>query len=568
MRLPYGAMKTLECDIAIIGGGMGGVAAALAAAARGYRVILSEETDWLGGQMTSQGTSAFDEHAHIKTFGGTRSYYELRNRIRNKYQETYGVDAPNPGNGWVSRLCFEPKVGESVLREMLEPHLKDNLTVLEQYVPVKAQVKDDIVKEVVLKGPQALVGLEASYFLDASELGDLLPLSNTAYVTGAEAKADTGEAAAPAKARPDEVQSLTWCFAAEFCPGERHIIPKPPGYESYKTRQPYSLILERGTSKEREFRMLGPGTKGEPPFWTYRRLFDADLLKNPKRPNDIALVNWPSNDYYFEHPLDKSRSAQRRIYTEAKRLSLGFLYWLQTECPRDRGGYGYPELKLCRDVMGTRSGLAKAPYIRESRRILALERVTADDVSATADGAARAKACPNSVGIGWYQLDLHACVGNPESGMFEPTLPFQIPLGALIPRDTKNLLAACKNIGTTHLSNGAYRLHPIEWAIGEAAGTLAAVCLQERTLPRDVWASETLTTKLQSHLLAGGAPLAWATDVPLEHFLFAAAQRFVLAGGLDKKSDRFASLELDLNAPLKDTATALGNVLERDTSPT
>jgi len=560
-------MKVLETDIAIIGGGMGGVAAALAAAASGYKVILSEETDWLGGQMTSQGTSAMDEHAHIETFGGTRSYYELRNRIRKKYREAYGVDAPNPGNGWVSKLCFEPNVGERVLREMLEPHLANNLTLLERHVPIKARVENSVVKEVVLKGPKGeRVGLGASYFLDATELGDLLPLTNTAYVTGAEAKSDTGEAGAPDEARPDEVQSLTWCFAAEYCPGESHTIPKPEGYERFKTEQPYSLILDGGTPKEREFRMFGPGTKGEPPFWTYRRLFNAQLLKDPKRPNDIALINWPSNDYWFDHPIGKSRSAQRRLYAEAKRLSLGFLYWLQTECPRDDGGFGYPELKLRRDVMGTRSGLAKAPYIRESRRILAVERIIAEDVSATSDGAARAKACENSVGIGWYQLDLHACVGNPEGGMFEPTLPFQIPLGSLIPKDTKNLLAACKNIGTTHLSNGAYRLHPVEWVIGEAAGLLAAFCLQEKKRPKDIWMSEALTTDFQKRLLTNGIPLAWATDVPLDHPQFAKAQRFVLSGSIDKESERFASLELNLDVPLEGTVTALGEVLENEIS--
>ncbi|HWA82192.1 MAG TPA: FAD-dependent oxidoreductase, partial [Fimbriimonadaceae bacterium] len=57
------------------------------------------------------------------------------------------------------------------------------------------------------------------------------------------------------------------------------------------------------------------------------------------------------------------------------------------------------------------------------------------------------------------------------------TLPFQIPLGALIPVRMKNLIPACKNIGTTHLTNGCYRLHPVEWNIGEAAGLLAGYCL-------------------------------------------------------------------------------------------
>ena len=544
---------------------MGGVAAALAAAASGYKVVLSEETDWLGGQMTAQGTSALDEHDYIESFGGTRSYYELRNRIRQTYQDAYNVEVQNPGNGWVSRLCFEPKVGEWVLREMLKPQLAENLTLLERHYPVEARADEGVVKEVTLQGSEGeVLGLEASFFLDATELGDLLPLTNTAYVTGAEARSDTGEASAPLEAKPDEVQSLTWCFAVEYCPGESHIISKPRGYERFKSEQPYSLILDSGTPKEREFRMFGLGTKGEPPFWTYRRLFDAEQFHDPQRPNDIALINWPSNDYWIDHSLDKPHHVQQRLYTEAQQLSLGFLYWLQTECPRDDGGYGYPELKLRRDIMGTRSGLAKAPYIRESRRILALERIVAEDVSATADGAARAKACADSVGIGWYQLDLHACVGNPAGGRFEPTLPFQIPLGALIPKETKNLLAACKNIGTTHLSNGAYRLHPVEWAIGEAAGSLAAFCLHHKKLPREVWASKTLTAEFQDKLLAHGTPLAWAKDIPLDHPYFAAAQRFVLADGISKKSTRFARLELDLDTPLEGRTEALGRVLETE----
>ena len=66
--------KTIECDVLVAGGGMGGVAAALAAARRGCRTCLIEETDWLGGQLSAQGVSALDEHEHIEAFGGTASY--------------------------------------------------------------------------------------------------------------------------------------------------------------------------------------------------------------------------------------------------------------------------------------------------------------------------------------------------------------------------------------------------------------------------------------------------------------------------------------------------------------
>ncbi len=119
-------------------------------------------------------------------------------------------------------------------------------------------------------------------------------------------------------------------------------------------------------------------------------------------------------------------------------MSLGFLYWLQTECPRDEGGFGYPELKLRADVMDTPDGLSKFPYIRESRRIKALTRIVEQDIVAELRPDATQAAWKESVGIGWYPMDLHPAVGNPTS-KFEPTLPFQIPLGALIPHHTQNL---------------------------------------------------------------------------------------------------------------------------------
>jgi hypothetical protein len=64
--------------------------------------------------------------------------------------------------------------------------------------------------------------------------------------------------------------------------------------------------------------------------------------------------------------------------------------------------------------------------------------------------------------------------------------PFQIPLGALIPFRVENLLPACKNLGVTHITNGCFRVHPVEWNIGEAAGVLAAFCLARRLAPRQV----------------------------------------------------------------------------------
>src|SRR6476661_8312186 len=80
--------RELTFDIAVIGGGVGGCAAALAAARNGMRVILTEETDWVGGQLTSQAVPP-DEHAWIESFGATRSYREYRDRVRDYYRRNY-----------------------------------------------------------------------------------------------------------------------------------------------------------------------------------------------------------------------------------------------------------------------------------------------------------------------------------------------------------------------------------------------------------------------------------------------------------------------------------------------
>src|SRR6185312_10229009 len=78
-----------RCDVLIVGGGTGGVAATIACARMGMNAVLLEETDWIGGQLTAQGISALDEHDYIEYFGGTSTYYALREGIRRRYRATY-----------------------------------------------------------------------------------------------------------------------------------------------------------------------------------------------------------------------------------------------------------------------------------------------------------------------------------------------------------------------------------------------------------------------------------------------------------------------------------------------
>jgi len=512
-------MRIEECDVAVIGGSLGGVAAALAAARAGVSVILSEETAWIGGQVTNQAVSALDEYRGVERVPGTRSYADFREAIRQRYRQDWSLPAPlegetplNPGNGWVSRLCFEPRVALDVLLAMLAPYVAaGRVKIHTRARPVSCQGDPTHVQAVEIEQPGGRrTSIRARYFLDATDLGDLLPLAGVPYVCGAEAREDTGEPhASPDGPHPGRVQSFTVCFLCEFCPGENHTIRKPRGYARFRREQPYSLTLINHLGQSVPYNFFSATPERPLPFWTYRRVFDAGLLRGAGSQRDIALINWPSNDYRWGNLIDQPASVKAAVLDEARRLSLGFLYWLQTEAPRDDGqGLGYPELKLLPDALGTRSGLAQAPYVRESRRIISQRRITEQDITVELNPGKSEAAFPDSVGIGWYAMDLHACVGD-ESTMYAATLPFQIPLGALLPLACDNLIAACKNIGTTHLTNGAYRLQPVEWSIGEAAGALAAHCGQNGLRPRQVRETPAELARFQALLRAQGVNLSW-----------------------------------------------------------
>jgi hypothetical protein len=158
--------------------------------------------------------------------------------------------------------------------------------------------------------------------------------------------------------------------------------------------------------------------------------------------------------------------------------------------------------------MGTSDGLAMAPYIRESRRIVAEYTIVEQDVSLAVRGEHGAKRYRDSVGIGSYRIDLHPSTGG-DNYIDVGSCPFQIPLGALLPVRVTNLLPANKNIGTTHITNGCYRLHPPEWNIGESAGLLAAYCLRHRLEPRAVRADDEHLADYQRQLTRHGVELAW-----------------------------------------------------------
>jgi len=528
--------QSIMCDVAIIGGGLGGVAAALAASQRRVRVVLTVEEDWLGGQLTSQAVPP-DEHPWVEDMGVTRSYRELRDRIRDAYRRSFplseraaGLQVLNPGAGWVSKLCLEPRVAAGVIEEILAPFESGGwLRILRGTSVVAANVDGDRISEVTVVDREGIESsIQASYFIDATELGDLLPLAGVEYVTGFEAQSDTGEPHAPAEAQPDNIQALSWCFAMEHVDGN-HVIDRPAQYDFWRGYTPpnwggplLGMVSPHPRTDEPDIHTFVPNpgddayavipdqsvTPADENLWLCRRIAARDMFQPGAYRSDITLVNWSMIDYFLAPVIDVTPEEKATRLEGARQLSLSALYWMQTEMPRPDGGTGWPGLRLRPDVMGSSDGLAQTPYHRESRRILPLRRIVEQDLSFDVRGDKGAVNYPDSVGIGMYRIDLHPSTGG--DGYIDiAASPFEIPLGSLIPQRITNLLAAAKNIGTTHITNGCYRLHPVEWNIGEVSGTLAAECVTTGATPHQYWNDERKLGEFQQTLDRAGVPRRW-----------------------------------------------------------
>ncbi len=542
-----------HAEILIVGASFGGVSAALAAARAGRRVVLTEETGWIGGQATAQGVP-LDEHPWIERYGSSESYRQFRRSVREYYRRNYPLTeqsradrAFNPGAGWVSALCFEPKVGRAVLEEMLAPYLSaGRILLMLHHRPVAVQADGDLIRAVTLACTRGgdLLTVAADYVLDATDLGELLELGKIEHVIGAEAHDETGEPTALEQADPLRQQGFTHLVAVDYRPGEDHTIERPPDYDRFRdgfaslvgmsddaalkqrrlfgagmadpTRSAGSL----GTAEDRETRAGGLGRRAAAPsqpyqfcIWNFRRVLCAANFLPGTVDSDVTMLM--SGNEYRGGVLCGVPAAEAAASREAaRRMSLALVHFLQAEVePGYGGGRGFPGIRPRPDVFDTADGLAVQPYIRESRRIRAEYTVTERSFHREQPGRQAApERFADAVAVGGYRIDVHE--PHPAGQSYTLSLhgkhwPQQLPLGALLPIRVDNLLPACKNIGATHVTNGCFRLHPNEWSTGEAAGHLAAFCLDHGVRPRAVRADAELVASLQRRLERDGVELEW-----------------------------------------------------------
>jgi hypothetical protein len=547
--LPSDASPT--CDVLVVGGGTGGVAAAEAVARRGVSVILVEPTRTLGGQFTSQLVPVPDENRYIEQENGpsTGAYRALRERVRAHYAALPNIKPgmeKNVGQCWVSRVSGTPDVWEQAIQERLDALMGTGGRLRRIYgrhqIRSVGFLADGRVNyaDIVDLDTGRVTRIGARFLLDATEDGSLLALAGLPTVMGQEAKSEFNEPHAPEEARPDWVQSFTYCFLVRWqANGPYKKVQKPAEYDYFKEQGEYTLnyeYVDRGTVP---YKMLTTAKGAGGPFWTYRRLVASSSFdggsKSPE--GDIALINWRGNDFNEEAYLGRPLDEQAFVLERAKSFAQGFLYWLQNECPRDDGnGVGYPELQLITgDEMPALGddGFGIHPYIRESRRLKAKFTLTENHLLAQPvnlggemgrghqfgtspddTGPRWGEAFRDSVGCAQYSVDIHPIKGEPH--LLTPALPYHIPLGAFLTTSgAVNVLPAAKNIGATRLAAASIRMHPTEWLIGEAAGALAAFCVRrDFNDPSVVRDDPNLLTAFQWDLRSGNIPLYWSDILP------------------------------------------------------
>lgn len=523
------APKEARTDVLIVGASLGGVAAALAVARMGRNVILTEETSWIGGQATVQGVP-LDEHPWIEKFGSTRTYRDFRTGVRAYYRRNYPLTAEaradpllNPGAAWVTALGFEPRVGLAVLEAMLAPHVSSRrITILTRHRPTAVAMDGDKIRGVTLldESSGASRTISAAYVLDATEVGELVELGKMEQVVGAESQAQTGEPnALEGAADPRDQMGFTHLFAMDYLPGEEHVIAKPRDYDRWN--KPLAAggsklaVADLFGVKHDYFKRPVDGNRFVAAPWSFRRMLCKTNFSPGAFPSDITAPIWGQNEYHAGVLCGVSAEERRKHLEGARQLTLSLIYWLQTAAPDlVTGRTGFPGIRPRGDVFGTEDGLAQYPYIRESTRIKAeftmLEQHFRTDRAETKTGP---KKYSDSVGVGGYRIDIHKPAKKGKGSMTESLHGKhwcqQLALGAFIPVRVENFLPACKNLGVTSVVNGATRLHPVEWNIGEVAGALAAWCLARGLTPRQVRNTPGHLADFQREIVRQGVETDW-----------------------------------------------------------
>jgi hypothetical protein len=485
------AQTTYKTDVLVIGASASGIAAGIQSARMGVNTIITEPTTWLGGMITAAGVSAFDGNHSLPS--------GLFGEFREALHKVYGGPS-KVSTGWVSNTLFEPHVGDSIFKSMVLQ--TKGLTVKYQFKFLRVLKNNDTITGAVFvdEPTNQQITIYARQVIDATELGDVLANAGVPYSLGMEASAATGEDVHVSETN-DIVQDITYvAILKDYGVGVDKTIAKPKNYDPSEFD---------GACTDYYFNTANPKPN-----------VDAiKMLNYGKLPNQKYMINWPNrgNDIYL-NVVEMDEVNRQSELVKAKEQTLRFIYFIQHQL-------GFKNLGLADDEFPTPDKLPLIPYHRESRRVKGLVRFDVRHIAKPFD--APSPLYRTGIAVGDYPIDHHhkKNIKAPQHLDFYPVPSFNIPLGSLIPQHLSGLIIAEKSISVSNVVNGTTRLQAIALLIGQAAGTLAALSVQQ-----NLDAQEVPVRKVQLGLLNSNAYIMPYYDVSLSHNHFVAAQKIGATG--------------------------------------
>ena len=480
-----------EFDVVIVGGGAGGTSAAIQSARNGAKTLLIEETNWLGGMLTSAGVSAIDGNYKLPSgFWG-----EFKDSLVSHYGSLEALKT-----GWVSNILFEPKVGNEILKSITQN--EKNLKILYSTSTQSVSKHDGNNFNYQIKTSEGT--FFSKILIDGTELGDLLPMLDDNYDVGMDSNKMYDENIAP-EIKNDIIQDLTFVMILKNY-NKKVKIDKPEGYDASE----FYCSTSHKNCPESDKALWSP----------------QQMMNYGKLPNDKIMINWPiyGNDYY-SNLIEMSKEEREVVFEKAKNKSLRYLYYIQDEL-------GFDNYSISDDDYETDDNFPLIPYYREARRMKG--QVTFSLNYIKNPYYQKNKLFRTGVLVGDYPVDHHHDA-HPEKEKlpklaFYPIPSYSLPFGSLISKKNSNFLVAEKSISVSNLVNGTTRLQPVVLQIGQIAGLIASESIKQNKKP-----SELNIRYIQSLILENGGYIQPYLDVEKTHPHFKAFQRIGSTGILRGK---------------------------------
>jgi len=485
--------ESLTYDIVIVGGGTSGTAAAIQAGRMGADVLLLQEQEWLSGVLTAAGVSATDGNHKLPS----GIWGEFRDSLYARYGGPEALFT-----GWVSNTQFEPHIGAQIFQNIINelPNVDRifGFSLQSAQLELQENGKRRLQEITVSTNSGKNLSIQASVFIEATEYGDLLGVADVPYSHYMETAEMTGELSAPSNKHP-YVQDLTYVAIVEdYSPMNAPLVEKP---DSYNPAEFDCMCAELCSDS------------------TQNPVSCDKMLDYGRLPNNKFMINWPNfgNDHYADI-LEKSSVEREQILQEAKETTLSWIYHLQTEG-------GYTHIGIAKDEFPTEDGLALIPYIRESRRVVGIDRLYEYDLSDPYALEER-PLYMSSIAVGDYPLDHHRKKNPMPKQIDFPSIPsYSVPYGALIPEKVNGLIVAEKSVSVSNVANGTTRLQPVVLQIGQAAGAAAVLSVES-----GISASLLDVRSLQDVLLESGLILMPYMDATQDYWAFLPIQKVGLSG--------------------------------------